>query len=66
MNTKSDNRCGAMTQLGTKCKAKPVRACGRCKWHGGYSTGPRTDEGKAKVALNLPRIFAARAYVDRT
>lgn len=66
MNTKLVTRCCASTQTGGKCNAKPVSACGRCKWHGGYSTGPRTDEGKAKVALNLPRIFAARAHVDRT
>jgi len=25
---------------------------GRCKWHGGCSTGPKTEEGKAKAAQN--------------
>lgn len=28
---------------------------GRCKWHGGLSTGPKTLEGKAKCADNLRR-----------
>ncbi|WP_425489300.1 HGGxSTG domain-containing protein [Noviluteimonas gilva] len=65
MKTKFVIRCGALTQAGGKCNAKPVGACGRCKWHGGYSTGPRTDEGKEKVALNLPRVFAARARANR-
>lgn len=51
-------RCGAVTRRGEPCGARPVRAGGRCKWHGGCSTGPRTAEGKAKVAMNLPRISA--------
>ncbi|WP_425599461.1 HGGxSTG domain-containing protein [Noviluteimonas dokdonensis] len=55
MVRKSDMRCGAKTRLGGKCNARPARTGGRCKWHGGCSTGPRTSEGKAKVALNLPR-----------
>ena len=25
----------------------------RCKMHGGWSTGPKTPEGKAKALLNL-------------
>lgn len=25
-------------------------------WNGGKSAGPRTAEGKARVALNLPRV----------
>lgn len=62
MVMKSDIRCGAKTRLGGKCNAKPVSACGRCKWHGGCSTGPRTFEGMAKVALNLPRVRAVSAH----
>ena len=58
MDTTPRPRCAAKTRLGGRCKARPVRASGRCKWHGGCSTGPRTAEGKAKVALNLPRISA--------
>jgi hypothetical protein len=37
-------RCGAKTRSGTSCKA-PAMANGRCRMHGGKSTGPRTPEG---------------------
>jgi hypothetical protein len=37
-------RCGARTRKGTPCRA-PAMANGRCRMHGGKSTGPRTPEG---------------------
>jgi hypothetical protein len=37
-------RCGAKTRAGTSCKC-PAMANGRCRLHGGKSTGPRTPEG---------------------
>ncbi len=37
-------RCGAMTRKGTPCLA-PAMANGRCRMHGGKSTGPRTQKG---------------------
>lgn len=45
--------CNARTKSGKPCRAIKL-AHGRCKWHGGLSTGPRTAEGKAKCARNLP------------
>jgi hypothetical protein len=33
-------RCGAKTRKGTPCQAQAL-ANGRCKYHGGLSTGPR-------------------------
>lgn len=47
--------CLAITRRGTQCKCRPVRedGTGRCRYHGGLSTGPRTAEGKAKAAQNL-------------
>src|SRR3954451_16974305 len=45
-------RCGARTRAGTPCRAAAMPA-GRCRIHGGASTGPRTGEG-------LERIRAAR------
>jgi hypothetical protein len=53
--------CRALTKSGMPCRGGKLRGTGRCKWHGAFSTGPRTAEGKAKVALNLPRIREARA-----
>jgi hypothetical protein len=37
-------RCGAKTRRGTRCQG-PAMANGRCRMHGGKSTGPRTAEG---------------------
>lgn len=45
-------RCGAKTRAGTPCKMKCIYANSRCKLHGGLSTGPKSIEGKAKVAKN--------------
>jgi len=40
-------RCGAKTRRGTACQAPAMRN-GRCRMHGGASTGPRTPEGLAR------------------
>src|SRR5467141_1904885 len=40
-------RCGAKTRRQTKCQA-PAMKNGRCRMHGGASTGPRTPEGLAR------------------
>ena len=40
--------CGAKTRAGTPCKLKAVYASGRCKFHGGLSTGPNAPAGKAR------------------
>lgn len=47
-----DLRCGAKTRAGTPCKLNSLYENGRCKFHGGLSTGATTKEGKAKVAKN--------------
>ena len=41
-------RCGARTRAGTPCKA-PAMPAGRCRMHGGASTGPRTAEGLERI-----------------
>ena len=40
-------RCGAKTRQGTPCRS-PAMANGRCRMHGGKSTGPRTEAGLAR------------------
>ena len=40
-------RCGAKTRSGLRCQS-PAMANGRCRMHGGLSTGPRTAEGLQK------------------
>ena len=44
--------CGAKTRRGTPCKQQGLYQSGRCKLHGGLSTGPRTKAGKKRSALN--------------
>jgi len=45
-------RCGAKTRAGTPCKLRSIYDNGRCKFHGGLSTGPKTPEGKKRSAMN--------------
>lgn len=41
-------RCGARNRRGTKCQC-PAMANGRCRLHGGLSTGPKTPEGIERI-----------------
>ena len=43
-------RCGAKTRKGTECQRPANKRNGRCRVHGGASTGPRTEEGRARIA----------------
>ena len=43
-------RCGAKTRRGTACQKPPLAGKTKCRLHGGLSTGPRTAEGKARIA----------------
>lgn len=52
-------RCLARTKRGTLCQARALPS-GRCKFHGGLSTGPKTPEGKVK-ALSRLKQFRTRA-----
>ncbi len=41
-------RCGARTRRGTACES-PAMPNGRCRLHGGRSTGPKTPEGIERI-----------------
>ena len=43
-------RCGAKTRTGTPCQRAAKLPVGRGRLHGGSSTGPRTEEGLARLA----------------
>jgi len=43
-------RCAAHTRAGGCCR-QPAMKNGRCRMHGGLSTGPRTPEGRARARL---------------
>lgn len=48
-------QCGARTRAGTPCKRTGIYDNGRCRNHGGMSTGPKTPEGKSRSAANARR-----------
>lgn len=47
-------RCSARTRRGTLCQAPAMRN-GRCQFHGGKSTGPRTPEGIESIRRALTK-----------
>lgn len=63
-------QCGAKTRKGTPCVAKvfwPVtwlEPAKRCRLHGGLSTGPKTPEGKLRLA-EAARQTALRMWEER-
>lgn len=50
--------CGALTRKGTPCRCKPLPGKCRCKFHGGASTGPKTIEGRQRIADAQRRRWA--------
>lgn len=58
--------CEAKLANGGRCARKSEIDRRRCRYHGGMATGPRTTEGKARVALNLPRCRAAMVRKSQT
>ena len=42
-------RCEAQTRRGTLCQRPGTKRNGKCRLHGGKSTGPRTAEGRARL-----------------
>ena len=60
-------RCGAKTRHGTACQCPAMRN-GRCRLHGGLSTGPKTEEGKERIrkAVTKHGRYAKAAKAERT
>jgi hypothetical protein len=57
--------CGAKSKTGTGlCQAQPVRPGGKCRGCGGASTGPRTAEGKARLAA-CAAVTAKKRWEDK-
>jgi hypothetical protein len=42
-------RCEAKTRTGTPCQRPAKLPVGRCRLHGGASTGPRTEDGLKRL-----------------
>ena len=51
LRRKDRPRCGARTRKGTPCLVRVEAGKRRRRFHGGLSTGPRTTEGKARIAV---------------
>ena len=59
-------RCLAKTRRGTLCRNPVVTNRARCRMHGAGSTGPRTAEGKARVAaVHTKHGLRSRAHIER-
>ena len=61
---KPSGPCGARTRTGAPCRRTGL-SNGRCPNHGGLSSGPRTPEGRARIAEVQRRRWAAwRSHRD--
>ena len=59
-------RCLARTRRGSPCQNPAIRGRSRCKLHGGKSTGPKSIEGKARVAAaNTRHGRRSKAHVEK-
>lgn len=53
VSKRSRKKCGAHARsTGKPCQMKAL-ANGRCRLHGGLSTGPKTAEGRVRALANL-------------
>jgi hypothetical protein len=55
-----ESRCGAKTRAGGSCQCKGLGRGGRCKFHGGLSSGPKTEAGRRRIAEAQRKRWAAR------
>jgi hypothetical protein len=52
-------RCGARNRQGQPCAVRVVPGKRRCRFHGGLSTGPKTPEGRERIAAAQRRRWQA-------
>ena len=45
-------RCLAKTRQGGTCQKPALKNKSRCQLHGGRSTGPRTEDGRARISAS--------------
>jgi hypothetical protein len=59
-------RCGAKNRRGSPCQC-PAMKNGRCRLHGGLSTGPKTAAGIKRIrqAVTKHGRYSARAKAER-
>lgn len=64
--TRSSKVCGARNRRGLPCQSKLLLRGGKCRFHGGMSSGPKTLEGRAAIiASNMRRRGETRKQYVR-
>lgn len=59
--------CNARTRSGDACRRFGKVKNGRCHLHGGKSTGPRTDEGRQRIAkAHLKHGRRSKSYLQQS
>ena len=59
-------RCRAKTRRGTECQRPAYKHNGRCRLHGGLSTGANTLEGLQRISeANLQHGLFTKAKLER-
>ena len=58
--TSARARCGAKTRKGSTCNLPVTPGKCRCRFHGGASTGPKTAEGRMRIAEAQRKRWASR------
>ena len=66
-------RCSAKTRKGTPCQRPAYKRNGRCSLHGGRSTGPKTEDGLARLTAartthgkyTKEKRVAAKRFADK-
>ena len=64
----ANRTCGAKTRSGEPCSKFPIKGKRRCRLHGGLSSGPKTAEGRARIAqanLRHGKYVGWRAHRER-
>ena len=63
-NDRRKSECGAKTRAGQPCRRRGSGRGGRCINHGGHSTGPKTVEGRQRIAEAQRRRWARNPNSD--
>jgi hypothetical protein len=58
-------KCEAKTRSGHPCRNDGTKyGSGRCKFHGGTSTGPKTKQGKKRASMNSLKNEAHELFTN--
>ena len=58
------NYCLAKTRHTTLCQKPPLQGKTRCRLHGGLSSGPKTEVGKARIVKAYLKLSLAGRFAN--